>query len=625
MNQIQNKLILQHAVGLVAPTVRSALLEDAAFATQAGYRTSRTISFASWPFDIAALSRAVVRLYRASAPVTVRSENGQDARLEIDPADQRIVCIAGPRRFKLAQFTLFAPHAEARLKAFLDVPEYVGLLPVERDRWTKQLAAKPITSVQFLLLLDALKATPVSHALRLQERGDRPISLDEFTPPDPALMRRCVGSYSKSDRRFLDALRFRQQDWIATGDDLALELTLSTVSRADYTFSLGTDETSALALAQRMAAIAPALDPFSRVAALELLISAAAAFPSLIDVTAGVVATHQASLTRLDDDLKVFGGAFLLAQSQLSVGVTREASWRHRRACAWMFASSTTRGLSDSVTAQKFFRWSFNELGHRYRIAVALDKFDAPRWSWSDGDPGQLRSEVFGRLFLTCARFEDVAEKSGLKALVEDERLRADKDGSLPFWFMPAPLEGDMPANRKDHRPRLDIERHSIERLDLDDPMQAFVGAGNMAKLKLPRPALIAAVEERLKRVTSDQLVDADSQLQAYVPILVHFAGVTGSSAVADRLIELLIGLAPKADASLMNAIVHNVLECAHTPGLDRVPEDVFNRAMRRIVDAAAGPTAALQIEFLLREIINHRPPWAKKILPLIAASELAQ
>lgn len=182
-----------------------------------------------------------------------------------------------------------------------------------------------------------------------------------------------------------------------------------------------------------------------------------------------------------------------------------------------------------------------------------------------------------------------------------------------------------MPTRRKDHRARADVEKHTIERLDLDDPVQAFVGASNIGKLKLPRPALIKATAERLKRVTPDQLVDAEGQLQTFVPILVHFAGVTASSAIADRLIDLLVGLASNADASLMNAIVHNALECAHTPGRGRNPEDVFNQAMRRITDAAPGPEAALQIEFLLREIVNHRPAWTKKLLPLIAASELAQ
>ena len=581
--------------------------------------------FANWPFDIAALSRAVVRLYRTGTPLTVRSENGQEARLELDDADMRVVCVAAARRMKLAQFAVFASNAQTRLNAFKEVPEYVGLLPLERDQWSKRLSAKALTGAQFLQLLDALKATRIAHALRLKERGNRPITLDEFTPSDPALMRRCIGSHAKSDRGFLEALKLRQEDWLTTGDALALELALSTVSRADYAFSLGEDDGAALAVAERLVAISAALDPFSRVAALEVLVSAAAKFPALIDTAASVVATHQTSLPSLDDDLKIFAGGFLLAQSQLSIGPTREASWRHRRACAWLFAGSTARGLSKGATATKFFRWCYNELGHRYRIAVALDKFRAPRWSWSDGDPGQLRSEVFGRLFLTSARFEDVAQKTGLRALVEQEQQRADKNGSLPFWFMPAPLEGDMPGRRKDHLPRPDIERHSIERLALDDPQKAFIGAGNMAKLKLPRPALVVATVQRLQRVTPDQLLDGDGGLQAFVPILVHFAGVTSSTAIADKLVELLIGVTPQADASLVNSIVHDILECAHTPGRDRVPEDVFVRAMQRVIDAASGAQVALQVEFLLREIINHRPGWSKQLLPLIAASKLAQ
>lgn len=620
-----NKFLLQHAVGLTAPSVRKALLEDRSFSRDAGYRTTRTISFMGMPFDATRLAREMARLYRSEKSIIVRAESGVEATFAIDPADKWVICDAPNRKAKLPQLGVFSPDAPLRISALNEVPEFGGLLPDERGRWQKLLTRQAATAASYNRLLDALKATPVAHALRLASPDKNPIRLDEFVPADEALMRRTIGSYSRQERTFAGALSERRNDWAERDGPFVLELALSTAVRADMGLGVPDEHDAAARLAQRVTAIVADLDAFSRVAAIEFLCAAAVGFPELEEMTRSAIIVHQGLGDRLEDELKIFGGVFLMAQAALSTEATREASWRHRRGYAWVLACSAARGLVGRINASDFFQWAYTELGHRYRIAVALDKAAAPRWGWSDGDPGQLRNEVMGRLFVAASRAGETAERIGLSALIEAERARAEKDGSFPFWLMAAPLEGEAPARRSDHRVPQKLERSAIKRLKLADSEQAFAGAANIGRVKIPRPALVRTALERLERVTAEDMLDEAGQLRFFPSAMVHFASVAASAPIADRLTTLYTTLAPKAGPALANAIVHNLLECASVVKKDRTQEADFAQAMRRVISELTNPDAALQCESLLREILRHRPAWRRSLMALIAGSELAQ
>ena len=156
--------------------------------------------------------------------------------------------------------------------------------------------------------------------------------------------------------------------------------------------------------------------------------------------------------------------------NQLDNGSKRAGYWK--RTCAWMQAQFVVRCLAkvpSTIASDALKSWCQSRMGLSGAYAELVDSREEPMLLYSARtSPGDLRSEVLGRLAILRARHENEGRHIPYAAEIDQALVRARERGDWVRCEFPGPLEG----SRKIVRPLPDelAEELRTSRPDLGDP-----------------------------------------------------------------------------------------------------------------------------------------------------------
>ena len=227
--------------------------------------------------------------------------------------------------------------------------------------------------------------------------------------------------------------------------------------------------------------------------------------------------------------------------NQMENGSERAGYWK--RTCAWMQAQFVVRCLAkvpSKIASDALKSWCQSRMGMSGAYAELVESREEPMLLYSGRtSPGDLRSEVLGRLVIMRARHENEGRPIPYAAEIEQALVRARDRGDWLKCEFPGPLEGTREIVRA--LPDELAEELRTSRPDLDDP-ETWQMAGNCSQIFRLGEAELAPLRETAgKKGKSRKAENAKDFLFS-----LEMAGIIAKSTrdtaladvVADRLVE---------------------------------------------------------------------------------------
>jgi hypothetical protein len=538
------------ATRLFPNTIRDAVISDAKFTEAFGLKADAIIRFG--PDDLTFQRSAFFDTIRqafvpSQQAVPVDNTQGEtwEVRVLSDKSPVQISLERGTTRLLVSHFGVLCPDKDIRLGTLLNEADNVGLSPEQIAPWRGLLEERAPTDDEVGLIHENLKDTPVAVANIIRENlAGGSVSLDVWVPRSARYYERLVGrwesglfldGYAKAiaPRQFGELLKWRGAE--------GLKLALLLASQPYLSGALAEAEIDDDTLGQVISWLADKGDVLSCVAGIEI------ALPRL--------AGHnrpKESLTRLSsefaagkptanvDPIELLSSLFLVVYGEIAhcrIHADKPPFWRKLAATAQ--ASLIARCIIDTGgDATELAAWLQSVRSQMYLLQCFADLRIEPRWLPDFGLPGQLRNEIYGRVWAAAAKPAPGVLEQELSDLLLGDGERSLKRRFNPILAcLPGPLEGGIAAASE-------LPAEEVARIK-DDLSSANITLGSVSALA--NAAIVVRFPAELADMAGDAITRADYQLPyndkaTFVP---HLLGLASAAAIArsNKLSDALLSL----------------------------------------------------------------------------------
>ena len=483
------------------------------------------------------------------------SVEGREILVSVDDEDGNVVLTYGDAESKvgtkMSDLKLLSPDAETRLECLSSIVERLGPTALDAKDLSSKLAERvPSADELSVFFREAANGVAsVQGILAHKIHFALPVSVADIIPQDIAYFERFVG-HAPEDHNADDYIRevlvpYRRA---LLGRDLRAGLDICCLGalRDDLCPGKWIEEVDNDTVWDALSKCNTEGSPLALLGALDIALYR-------VDDERFRAFSEQAVL-RLCDEKFGFAGSFDIYEllwcfvqvmfnqiNEMENGSKRAGYWK--RMCAWMQAQFVIRCLfkaPSEIANDALKSWCQSHMGLSGAYAELVDSREEPMLLYSARtSPGDLRSEVLGRLAIVRARHENEGRLIPSAANIDQALARARGRGDWVKCEFPGPLEGSREIVRA--LPDELAEELRTSRPDLGDP-GTWQMAGNCSQIfrlgEAELEPLRRAAEKKRESITAENARDFLFSLEMAGIIAKSTRDTTLADAVADRLVD---------------------------------------------------------------------------------------
>ena len=443
--------ILGVALRLFPPSIRAAILKDAAFRElePPGVEIVIKVAQTGAEFTRSEFFRAVRRVFsEASQSADVEARDGTAWHLTRDGV-KGIIISHGDVVSSFSEFACFAPDSDARIEWFERQTTTCGIEDDRIARWRGILAERPLEDQELDEVLDEFRLTPIYWKTAIRERlRTGKFSAADLVPTDLRYFDRLAGEPAtgtklpdfvstvvKSHVHALvqwNAYQGLRAAFLLSSHQMVSEvvdLTMVPLQEVRRVFEWLTDHG----------------DRISQIGAIECGLRHLDSLPEIEPFL--VAMTREISA---DDPGDPEGRLRLLSSLVVAVegevirrGTARERPPFWRRLASMAHASLIEREVLDARLGSKDLSdWALRSGWALYRMQSLVDLRREPRWIPDFISPEQLKAELLGRIVIAAERNRKNIRDGELSSLLWGGEAAIESATVTPYTLLPGPLEG---------------------------------------------------------------------------------------------------------------------------------------------------------------------------------------
>lgn len=615
---------------MLPKTLHRALLDDESAKSRLGIQTRPVTTIRDGvAFESAALEQAVRNAFSTGEEVELATTAGQAVRLKADHG--AILVSLEKERFRLADLGVLASEKEQRIGALAEFENSMLSTPPTWDDLRARIEAAPQGMDVLDKLTELVSASPLRQTASLERKlADNALGFIDLCPLALHYWAPLIGApqdASASAAALMPHLN-RARELMIAHSGLSKAAPYLFASSGSYALSpralleRETEDTIASCIPNELDRAAP----FSLIAILET----AGGRPAhgLLDAGAARVVKHilenWAWLTRASE---AFTAMFRVCIAQLSTSPELgPQSWAWQRLAAFSQANIVTPLLvKDWNQREEFVRWMRANSVVLYRLRTALDANVAPRWRDDWIEPPCVRAEILGRLRQIRLSFPESAKRWGLSDSLEALIERAEEESLPQASRFAGPLEGD-----RESAPRAAPDDSGAIEKAYVDALRADPGFTQLARViyaAATAPALAglrAAIEDATKSVSVTLLRNPESSPIAVLLSLGWAAAVFSSTALAEQVLRLTIGLDDDERDKHVDACCITLLYAAGAFADTEARLAFIKRSFEGLANSVSDKNAAWGLLEIIRNGLSIDPALDRLLASAAIASRLA-
>lgn len=546
--RITKEILVQTALKLVPPLIRSSLLSEKTFREKYGFRPEAKIFFEnnSIAFKWSILYKAVSSVLSENCITEISDTGGRVWTLQNESSENEVpnlILASTNQRLDLSDFNVLSKKSSTRIRTLEKLTSEVNLPSYACEKWRRILIERALEYEEFIAFHNDLLETPVNFEQLIQDdiiTGKS--SASTLVPNSLRYFERLVGVYdgSSSIREYAARtgrnLFLQLAEWRPI-DGFLLGLLLS--SHSDLTAQIPIDKLSKEKLAQAYDFIEKHGDTLSRLGALEVGLRILPAHPEVEPFLMPlVIRIRDDDVEKIAGEINLLSALFVLVDGELSrLRLMTDKPPFYRRLASLAQAALIHRQVTRfNVDKDELIKWAIISRGEQFYMQSLADMRIEPRWIPEFFEAHQMKADFVGRIVLAGREYEKNMTSETLQNIIlGDDPHSLSKLFDFPRLFYPGPLEGteNNPNTLPDDLARVIKENLNTEKVNAS----SFIAIINLAiiyDITLEHAELAATALRRGKYTLSN--LEDKSQLMGIMNGLATVAAVTRNPTLADEL-----------------------------------------------------------------------------------------
>lgn len=545
-------MFFEATMGLLSPSVRESLIEDAEFCRKYNVRTKATITLGmlSAQFDRDTFVEVAKTALSGSNDVLLISKDGLEFLLNEDTSEPGVINFT-PRESDEASvssdFFPLSPDKNVRLAGLKKTLEAAYMPPHDAERWKVILSERTLNNEEIDNYYKDILNTPEKMGEQIRNdvlNGKAGVSA--LVPKSKKYYERLIGEYNDAptiQKYTDDVLKNHFKELISWGASKGLSNALVTAAHPYISDAIDISELEITEVIQLFANIEKNGDPVSIIAAAEIGLKALKEHsefePQIFKLIEKI---RDDDLGEKSNGIKLFTSIVMLVDGELSrIKLFAKQPPFYRRLASLTHAALIYRQFIHlRINVEEFEKFVYFEEGMNFFTQTYADMRQEPRWSPYMLEPSQFKADILGRILIAAGENnQHIVEKPIYKLIFGDESDAIQQRSDLLRSFRPGPLEGAASAN-----PNVPIEfvEEIEKKLDSDeDKPQRFSLLLNSALIFKLDPRYATRTAEILKdKQYHLNHIESRDQLANILSGLATLAAATRSGALADEVLVLL-------------------------------------------------------------------------------------